>query len=169
MLRSLLRQLVFSPLPDKLKRLWHHHCQYSSEPSDSELLDVIQDVVAHDHVFLVLDALEEYPEYPEDKSPGRSTLLETVSQLSKMHPQHLHLVVTSRREPDIWRRLQCMASLSIDVDQVLEVDVRKFVNHALNHEPINRWGTQLISLATQKLLRSEERYYSSVENTLIDN
>jgi len=159
MLRSLLRQLVLAPLPDKLKRLWNHHCQYSSEPSDSELLDVIAHVVAHEHVFLVIDALEEYPEYPEDKSPGRSTLLETISQLSKMHQQHLHLVVTSRRESDICKSLECMASFSIDVDQVLEGDVRKFVDHAFNHEPINRWGTELISLATQKLLHSEERYH----------
>jgi hypothetical protein len=86
MLRSLIRQLIYSPLPDSVYALWKYHYQNSSDLSETELLDVIKDVIAtHEHVFLVLDALEEYPEYPEVKSPGRKTLLGTISQLLKPH------------------------------------------------------------------------------------
>jgi hypothetical protein len=72
--------------------------------------------------------------------------------------ERLHLVVTSRREPDIRKVLQPMARFSINVDQALESDVEKFVDHALSHDLIKRWGAELISLATQKLLHSGERY-----------
>jgi ATP/maltotriose-dependent transcriptional regulator MalT len=155
MLRSLFRQLVCSPLPDKVQKLWDDHQQGHTEPSHSELLDAIGDTItAHAHVFLVLDALDEYP---EDKPFGRSTLLELISQLLRTHPRCLHLVVTSRREPDIRKTLQRVASFSINVDRALNEDVRKFINHALNHELIRRWGSKLMSLATEKLLESEER------------
>jgi hypothetical protein len=155
MLRSLFRQLVCSPLPDKVQKLWDNHQQNHTEPSHSELLDAISDsITAHAQVFLVLDVLDECP---EDNPFGRSTLLELITQLMKMHPRCLHLVVTSRREPDIRKTLQLVASFSIDVDRALDEDVRKFINHALNHELIKRWGSKLMSLATKKLLESEER------------
>jgi hypothetical protein len=154
MLRSILRQLVFSPLPDKVQKLWDNHYQGHTEPSSSELLDATEDIIP-DHMFLVLDALDEYP---EDKSPGRSTLLDTIKKLLTMSQKRLNLLVTSRREPDIRKALQPMVFTSIDVDQALERDVEKFVNHALHHESIKRWGAELITLATHKLLHAEERY-----------
>jgi hypothetical protein len=156
MLRSVLRQLVCSPLPDKVQKLWDDHHRGHTEPPSSELLDATEDiVVAHENVFLVLDALDEYP---EDASPGRSTLLDTLKKLLTISQERLHLVVTSRREPDIRKVLQPMARFSINVDQALESDVEKFVDHALSHDLIKRWGAELISLATQKLLHSGERY-----------
>jgi hypothetical protein len=156
MLRSILRQLVCSPLPDKIQKLWDDHHRVDTEPPISELLDAIEDIIGtYEHVYLVLDALDEYPRH---KSPARSILLETITSLSKVHPQRLHLVVTSRREPDIREFLQHLVSFSIDVDQAFNGDVQKFVDHALNHEDVRRWGTELVSLALERLLQSEERY-----------
>ncbi|KAH0021690.1 pfs domain-containing protein, partial [Aureobasidium melanogenum] len=157
MLRSILRQLMCSPLPDKVQELWKLHHRYGTEPSHSELLDTIRDLIAvHGDVFLVFDALDEYP---ENKSPGRSTLLETIEQLRTMGQERTRLIVTSRREPDIRKMLQSVACRSIDVDRALEADVEKFVTHALGHESIKRWGVALVSLATHKLLHSEERRF----------
>jgi hypothetical protein len=165
MLRSILRQLICSPLPVKVQEMWDNHYQGHTEPPDSELLDATEDVIGtHEHVFLVLDALDEYP---EDKSPGRSALLETILKLLTISHGRLHLVVTSRREPDIRKVLQPMARFSINVDQALEIDVEKFVNHALSSELIKRWGTELVSLATYKLLHSKERYAYLIESIFV--
>ncbi|KAG9756503.1 pfs domain-containing protein, partial [Aureobasidium melanogenum] len=157
MLRSILRQLMCSPLPDKVQELWNFHHRHGTEPSHSELLDTISDLIAvHGEIFLVFDALDEYP---ENKSPGRSILLETIEQLRTLNQERTHLIVTSRREPDIRKMLQPVAYRSINVDRALESDVEKFVDHALSHESIKRWGAELISLATEKLLQSEERRF----------
>lgn len=156
MLRSLLRQLVCSPVPDKLQQLWKHHRRHGTEPSHSELLDTLRDLIAnHKNVFLVFDALDEYPEV---KSPGRVTLLETIQQVRTMYEERTRVIITSRREPDIRRALQSEVHHSIDVDQALENDVRKFVDHALSHESIQRWGQELVSLAAHKLLHCGERH-----------
>jgi hypothetical protein len=154
MLRSMMRQLIRYPLPEKIQKLWEDHHPSHTVPSHNELLDVLKDLIAvYENVFLVLDALDEYPEH---KSPGRSTLLETLEKL--LTQRCLHLIATSRREPDIRKSLQRIAKSSINVDQALESDVEKLVNHALNHESIKRWGAELMSLARQKLVHSEERY-----------
>lgn len=164
MLRSILRQLVWSPLPDSIQRLWNDHCPCHTEPSTSELVEALGDLVAiHQEVFLVLDALDEYPEH---KSPGRHILLETIMRLLAIPQNNLRLVVTSRREPDIRKALGPVVRFSLDVDKALEGDVVKFVAHALNDESIKRWGAELMSLATQKLVHSKERCVSSDTNVL---
>jgi hypothetical protein len=165
MLRSILRQLICCPLPDSIRKLWSDHYPCHTEPPVSELLEVLNDLVAvYENVFLVFDALDEYP---EDKSPGRSALLETVRKLHATPRKSLHLLVISRREPDIREVLQPIARTSINVDRALESDVEKFVDHALNHELIKRWGVELTSLATHKLLHSEERYVYLRENVSV--
>jgi hypothetical protein len=165
MLRSIVRQLVCSPVPDKVQKLWDDHYRGHTEPPSSELLDATEEsIVIHEHTFLVLDALDEYP---VDTSPGRSTLLDTVRELLKISQKRLHLIVTSRREPDIRKVLQPMVRFVINVDQALEGDVEKLVNHALSHELIKRWGAELTSLATHKLLHSEERYVYLKEHVFV--
>ena len=154
MLRSILRQLICSPVPSKVLELWKHHHRYGTEPSYSELLDAIKDLVAvYKYVFLVFDALDEYP---ENKSPGRSTLLETIEQLRTMYQKHTRLIVTSRREPGIREKLQHVAYRSINVDQALEGDIEKFVDNALSHESIKRWGAELMALVRVPFLRVKQ-------------
>lgn len=106
-------------------------------------------------VFLVFDALDEYP---ENKPPGQSTLLEKIEQLRRMNQEQVRIVVTSRSEPDIRKMLQSVACCVINVDRALEGDVEKFVKNALSHESIKRWGAELMALATERLLHSKERY-----------
>jgi hypothetical protein len=164
MLRSILRQIICSPLPDSVEKLWSDHYSCHTEPPVSELLDVLKDLIAvYERVSLVFEALDEYPEH---QSPGRSTLLDTIEDIRTSSQAGLHLIVTSRREPDIRKALQPVACFSVSVDQALESDVEKFVDHALGQEPIRRWGPELSYLATQKLLHSEERYVCSDETIL---
>jgi len=156
MLRAILGQLVYSTLTAKVQNLWDDYLKNRTGPSRSELLNAIEDIInTNEQVFLVLDALDEYP---IDRSPGRSFLLEIITQLLGTHPHRLRLVVTSRREPDIQESLQCVASFSINVDQAFDDDVKRFVDNALDHRSIKRWGLGLVALASRKLLQSEERY-----------
>jgi hypothetical protein len=155
MLRSILRQLVCSPLPDKIQKLWDDHHRGHTEPPISELLDATDNIIGtYEHVYLVLDALDEYH---TDRIPGRLILLDMITQLCRMHPHRLHLVVTSRREPDIRETLQRVASFTMTVDQAFDGDVERFLDKAFNHARFQRWGPELLALASRKLLQSEER------------
>lgn len=83
-----------------------------------------------------------------------------------MHRQRLHVIATSRREPDIQKALQHLASFTIDACQALMSDVRTFVDQALEHGSIKRWGAELQSFARQKLIHCEERYKPHHANVL---
>lgn len=149
MLRSILVQLVPPPLPDMVKKLWHDCRARCSKPSHRELLDTIGAILAtYEHVFLILDALDEYP---EDKPPGRAVLLEVITQLVKTHPQ-IHVVITSRREPDIREALENIASSIIVADQAFNGDVERFVDHAFKHKLRKWWDPELVALAIRTLL-----------------
>ncbi|THZ36792.1 hypothetical protein D6C88_10432 [Aureobasidium pullulans] len=130
MLRSILRQLASSPLPDQLRGLWSQHFRNQSEPSRAELLGVISDVVkSHEVVYLVLDALDEYP---AEKSPERRTLLMIIKELMTSCAPSLRCLITSRREPDIQEELQSVAYCIIDVDPAIQGDIGKLVAFRLD-------------------------------------
>ncbi|TIA05588.1 hypothetical protein D6C81_10451 [Aureobasidium pullulans] len=155
MLRSILRQLSPSPLPHQIYRLWSQHFHIQSEPSRAELLEVISDLVkSQEVVYLVLDALDEYP---AEKSPERRTLLMTIKELMTSCAPSLRCLVTSRREPDIQQELESVAYSIIDVDPAMQEDVGKLVAFALSQDSIRRWGDTLVSFASTKLLDAQER------------
>ncbi|THW47260.1 hypothetical protein D6D21_03486 [Aureobasidium pullulans] len=157
MLRSILRQLISSALPDQIHRLWSQHFRNQTEPSRAELLKVISVLVKrHEVVYLVLDALDEFP---ADKPPGRLTLLETIKDLMISCAPSLRCLVTSRREPDIRKSFQTVASCVIDIDPAIKEDVAKLVAFALQQDSMRRWGDIMATLIVPKLLGAEERRF----------
>ncbi|THW78655.1 hypothetical protein D6D17_10052, partial [Aureobasidium pullulans] len=113
----------------------------------------------HEAVYLVLDALDEFP---IDKSPGRSALLEIIKELMVSCAPSLRCLVTSRREPDIQNSFISAASCVIDIDPAIKEDVAKLVAFALQQVSIRRWGDTIVALIATKLLDAEERQGLSV-------
>jgi len=111
-------------------------------------------VKSQEVVYLVLDALDEYP---AEKSPERRTLLMTIKDLMTSCAPSLRCSVTSRREPDIQQELESVAYSIIDVDPAMQEDVGKLVAFALSQDSIRRWGNTLVSFASTKLLDAQER------------
>lgn len=92
-------------------------------------------------VYLVIDALDEYPIFERNK------LLKALATIRKSDPGNLHLLATSRREKDIEDSfmLQCNQLPGVFWDirmqgSHVEHDIKTYVNHRLENEPkFQKW------------------------------
>ncbi|KAJ6546724.1 ankyrin repeat-containing domain protein [Mycena vulgaris] len=85
---SLWKQLVGKPIPPEATQLYDNHHERSSKPSLDEILQILRSAIAeYSKVYLIIDALDEYPE------PQRNILLE---YLSTMIGPTINLMLTSR-------------------------------------------------------------------------
>jgi hypothetical protein len=89
LLASLWKQLVLGkPIPPKVAQLYENHLNRSTKPSLDEILQILQSAIAvYSKVYLLVDALDEYPE------PQRNILLE---YLSTINGPTVNLMLTSR-------------------------------------------------------------------------
>jgi len=88
---------------DILSRLYSAYDDGAQKPSDSVLIRCLKDMIAITHprpVYIILDALDECPNWPGIPSP-RGQVLALVKDLVELRLPHLHLCVTSRPEFDI--------------------------------------------------------------------
>lgn len=106
---------------------------------------------SNQNLYVVLDALDECPQ------DIRANLLLILGDFLRLPATRLHILVASRREPDIHKALSGLASYTLDANPLLENDVETFVNSSLDHDSISRWGTHLRHFAANKLLSLEER------------
>ncbi len=104
LLCSLLKQLVQDHgLSSLVASLYNHFYRHQTRPSLDALTKILsQELKSFDHVYIVLDALDEFT----DDNGGREELIETLKSLG----DNTHLLVTSRDittigflfEDDIW-------------------------------------------------------------------
>ncbi len=87
------------------------------------------------NVILVIDALDEHP-------APRDELLRFLAKLSRDHHHHLHLLVTSRDEPDIRTVMKDIRAIEVDLNEAAEQqeDIQKYVTSVLElDEPFRTW------------------------------
>ncbi|TIA62499.1 hypothetical protein D6C77_02723 [Aureobasidium pullulans] len=156
--RSLIRQLIRSEIPKSIRRFWAQHQENNSEPSTTELIVALSEFVraSTQPIYFIFDALDEFP---ETSSPGRSNLLAFIKQLVDSSLPFLHILVTSRREPDIKKVLGQVTSNIVNIDSLIEIDVDQFVVAALDDDCLAKWGDDLVALAKSNLLLSGERRF----------
>lgn len=157
MLRSIIRQLSFFPLPVAIQALLDRHNQHASEPSLEELITALNHIfeIFDGDIFIVLDALDECPNADKDRT--RDQLLHCIKCLVTNGPSNLHLLVTSRPEPDIQRELGSVASYSFDIERLIKCDVEKHVELALEGYRLASWTTDVKDQIRKRLLGFEER------------
>ncbi|KAJ5726568.1 uncharacterized protein N7483_007925 [Penicillium malachiteum] len=115
MTRSILRQLMPRTFPGSLVNLWEDHSHRGSKRQLQKFADIL-DIVLEDSQgksFLILDAMDECPATEHE---GRSSLLEFMEDLSRKHPSKLHILATSRPEPDIRLMLKQYESVDLRLD-----------------------------------------------------
>ncbi|KAF8833460.1 hypothetical protein BDN67DRAFT_1072930 [Paxillus ammoniavirescens] len=124
MLRSVLAQLCFNQadIPDAMKRLYCVDGNDHPEPTLSQLRMTLQKVVmGFDHVYILIDAL--------DECGSRAELLDWMRSLQST-TQGLHLLATSRPEHIIeegmsnWRHVRIFLS-----SEVLDNDIKTYVDN----------------------------------------
>jgi hypothetical protein len=156
MLRSLIRQLSSSNFPSTVSILAQEHERRGSQPSLSELITCLNDVIQSvpGYVFIALDALDEYP--LTGLSYERSKLLELVTNLATQH-QRLRLLITSRPEPDILVVLGRTNERAFDIEAYITGDIEQYVDTVFRRPEYTIWGQKTISRVREKLLSFEER------------
>ncbi|KAF7539331.1 hypothetical protein G7054_g2214 [Neopestalotiopsis clavispora] len=162
MLRSIIRQLSAFPLPEEIHSLYNRHSQRASEPSLDDLVAALKctiDRLAQD-VYIVFDALDECPH--QDKKGQRHELLDCVKSLNKRHSK-LHLLVTSRPEPDIQAELRPVASCNLDIEEPIRSDVARFVKVTLKDPRLASWTEGVRDKITRKLLEYKESVPKDLE------
>jgi hypothetical protein len=148
LLPSLLVQLSSQSWPccDIFSRLYFEHGNGSQRPSDGVMIQCLKDMLALPHsrpVYIVLDALDECPNWPGIPSP-REQVLALVKELVNLHLPYLHICVTSRLEFDIQATLTPLARhrVSLHDESGQKQDIIDYINSVVysNSETMmKRW------------------------------
>ena len=154
MIRSILRQFMPRTLPASMLKLWEEHRHRGSEPQQqkfADILDVVLDTSQREF-FLILDALDECPTAQDE----RSSLLQFLEELLVKHPGKMHILATSRPEPDIRSRLEQYQS--VNLENGLAEDVETFVHAQVARGRLSNWDESVKKCTLERLLDIPERY-----------
>ncbi|RAK79543.1 uncharacterized protein BO72DRAFT_425227 [Aspergillus fijiensis CBS 313.89] len=153
MTRSIIRQFMPKTLPASMVKLWEEHRHRGSNPHQqkfAEILDIVLETF-EGQFFLILDALDECPA----KNGERGLLLPFLEDLLKKHRTKLHILATSRPEPDIRSRLEQYQSVNLEAG--LAEDVETFVRAQVSHGRLRAWDDSIKERTLKKLLDIPER------------
>ena len=148
---SLLIQLTAHSGPhcDTLSNLYLDHDEGKIQPSDSELVKCLKEMLAfpnQDPTYLIIDALDESPNTPGIPSP-RERVLQFLREVVEIGVPNLHICVTSRPEIDIRKALEpltfCRVSLHDQSGQNEDIAVYvRSVVYSSSEQIMRRWRTE---------------------------
>lgn len=137
---SLLRQLIRLPIPEAVKALHTEHSGRNTYPSFSEILNLLQEVIAgYSQVFFLVDALDECVDS-----------LRFISELLKLQKKTgVNIYATSRFIPDITRLFREFPAIEIKfpnediqryLDEAMPLQLRPFIleDASLRAEILNK-------------------------------
>ena len=150
--RDLLCSLVFqlstrsSPCCDIIHHVYKTHERGTRQPSDDTLKECLKEMLRlpeQGSIFIILDALDECPDFPGILSP-RDEVLQLVKELVDLHLQELHICATSRPEVDVRAILEPLAfrSVSLHDESGQKTDIADYVRNVVNSSPsaaMRRW------------------------------
>ncbi|GAQ39412.1 hypothetical protein ANI_1_1768064 [Aspergillus niger] len=157
MLRTIIRQLHSTPLDGPIRNLWSDYGTKGSNPSNTRLQETLEILLAANKGknFLILDALDECPEAVNRKE--RSLLLPLLTGLQKKYSDKIHILVTSRPEPDIVDHLvECTA---LDIEENQGSDISAFVKDRVEALDDRRAPKEVKAQIIQELLQDEKRRF----------
>ena len=146
LLSSLLVQLCHQSdsYSDILFKLYSDHANGSRHPNDDVLAGCLKDLLklpGHAPVYLIVDAMDEFPNTSSIPSP-RNELLNFINCLVKSQIPHLHVCVTSRPEVDIKNFLSHLVfhTVSLHDEGGQKRDIEEYIKSVINTDPKNkRW------------------------------
>lgn len=164
MLCSLIRQLWCKrpdkpPVVDELDK-----CEKKGHRPDLETLKrtLAAMICGFSSVYLIVDALDECPN--EDGILKREQLLETVSEVYSKGFSNVHLLCTSRSEPDIkaaFKPLMSSSAISIDLDSsgcigLVQNDIGLYLDQVFASPNYNSWPESIKAEAKDVLIKKAE-------------
>lgn len=128
-LRSLIAQIVRpeKTLPNAVEALYLTYGNTTQPPNLRTLIaTLVQTIETLQNVYIILDALDEYPD--------KSELLDILEALAAQGVPNLHLLVTSRLDPDIKLSLGSIANGVAIEATIVDSDIRLFVQDRLRND-----------------------------------
>lgn len=147
--RSVLTQLAYrcNGIPAALQDLYRRHGDGREQPSLSALHETLQHVMnGFDRIYIVMDSL--------DECGDRAELLRYMTAPGVWESPNLHLLVTSRPEPDIrthLERIPYLNTVSILVE-VTQIDIEMYLDARLAR--IARWSKATRDRIKKKLMEN---------------
>ena len=140
MLKSLITQLLSQhfKMPAALEVLFSLCNNGSRQPHIDELLRTLQQLIPEfPQSFIILDAL--------DESKDRDELMDIITTITNWKIQNTHVIVTSRKEPDIETFLEDFVQsghyVSLE-NKTVDEDIQKYVRKRLaDDKELKRWSS----------------------------
>jgi Cdc6-like AAA superfamily ATPase len=138
MLRSLIAQLctLRNHVLPELQEL-HDRCRKGQwQPTTSQLVKILLSLLTGPQTFLILDALDECAAAGD----ARNELLDTIQEIVN-DSKSLNLLVTSRKEPDIEKKLTTVCDHSVGLEEkAIQADIALIVQESLKSKDFKKWG-----------------------------
>lgn len=140
-----------------------------SPTQDSQLTMLKETVAGFDHLYLVIDALDECP-----KNDGeREKLLGVIEAIHGWKTKCVHIMATSRNETDIATHFEGMKKETGFITEIclqnthVEEDIKNYVRLRLKHKSFSKWKPKLkIEVESSLAAKADGMYvfneYSSV-------
>jgi hypothetical protein len=144
-------------IPDSLQSLYNGY--QHGQPPTADLRKALQSVLKlPGQTFIIADALDECP----SNGTERVELCELLTEFSRWALPNLHILVTSRREPDINEALSTLVTfppIYIQSEQV-DADIRLHVRTKLANDPrLKKWSLQIKKEIEDTLVEGADGMY----------
>ncbi|TGO09617.1 hypothetical protein BTUL_0159g00020 [Botrytis tulipae] len=145
--------------PQTLKDAYAHCNHGQQQPTIKQLMEILKSVVAGlQDVYLVVDALDEYPKTERD------LILETLKDIHQWKIDSIHIFVTSRAEDDIRFHLDEMRERDVsDSCQSIKVqdpniteDIKKFLNENISSFRQAMWSSDFKDEVVESVARQAD-------------
>lgn len=141
LLRSLIKQLCASELelPRVVQTLHTQYKTFGQQPSIEELRSAFYSVIGglNKEIYIIMDALDEYPENPEPPKSKRRELLDQIKRMVEHGCESLHILATSRNEHDIHDTLERPAAGGISIQSSkVDADIKLHVRTCLAEDAV---------------------------------
>ena len=154
LIRSLIRQFStpYGGVPAVLTKLYRSCHDGGAQPSEESLHATLLLILeAFDHVFIILDAL--------DECAKRKDVLKWIKEMTSWRKGKLHLLATSRPEEDIAKHLRLLDPDHVYLERDLVThDIETYIDYVLDDEEdsFEQWGDEIKATIKNKLLEKAE-------------
>jgi hypothetical protein len=163
LLSSLLVQLCHQSdsYSDILSKFYSEHNNGSRHPSDDVLAGCLKDLLklpGHAPVYIIVDALDEFPNTSSIPSP-RDEVLNLIDELIRLKIPRLRICVTSRPETDIKDCLDPLVlhTVSLHEESGQKRDIEEYIKLVVNTNPKSkRWNAADKQLVFDVLTRKAD-------------
>jgi hypothetical protein len=141
-----------------LSSLFTNHDRGSRQPSEDTLMECLKSMLelsGQGALYLVIDALDECPNFSGYPTP-REQVLAVIQELIDLQLPHVHFCITSRPEIDIRDILEPLAVYNVPLHEQAgqNRDIVDYINHFVRSDPrARRWREEDKQLVIETLTK----------------